>query len=306
MGSTHRRLPILRFAVAAACVVSAFHAVAQEPVARVPLNVGFTVGMFAGVNVNDVKAAINVWAKTLLRTRGLELESDTQVYEGVEDLQRAVDGGRVSIVVMSLAQYHRLNRPGFGEMFVGGRRDRFQEEVVLLVRSGRFHRLAELKGHTLVVLEGTAHDMARAWFETRLFDEGLPAMTRHFGTVATAPKPAKAVLPVYFGQTDACLVDRNAYDVMVELNPQLGRELTILAESPPMVHAVMLFDRHFSPRFRRTVIDAMLDMYRSTRGHEALAVFRLDRIGEANPIDVAASLDILARGERQRRGGHQP
>ncbi|MCK7505548.1 MAG: phosphate/phosphite/phosphonate ABC transporter substrate-binding protein [Desulfobacterales bacterium] len=37
-----------------------------------------------------------------------------------------------------------------------------------------------------------------------------------------------------FRQADACVVGRNSYETMVELNPQVGRELKVVASSHPL------------------------------------------------------------------------
>lgn len=112
------------------------------------------------------------------------------------------------------------------------------------------------------------------------------------------------MLPVFFGQADACLLSSYSYQLMVELNPQIGKELTVLAMSPPLVHAIIAFDRRFDAEQRNKVYQAMLSLQESPKGQQVLSLFGLERLIPGTPAELTASLALLEKHDRlaSRRG----
>jgi len=278
---------------------------AQSPASQ-PFHVVFTSGMFADVNLNDARAAITVWADSITRARGLSLMPVSDVYDDVNRLRVAIDAGRAHLVALSVEEYRRLARPDFGTILLGQRGGVAKEELLLLVKKGRFSSLADLGQRSLTVLEGVSHHMALAWLAVSLREAGLPDTQTHFGAVTSVAKPARAVLPVFFGQQDVALVDRAAFDLMVELNPQIGRDVVALATSPPMIHSVILFDKRFATASREATLDALLALHTTPRGQQLLSLFRLERLVAGTLADLAVSFDILDRLQRPRRTGAKP
>jgi len=296
-----------RHAAAAVAVILAMAAglaelQAQSGPRRELLRVAFTSVMFAGVNVNDARAALSVFADMIAGGRGLHFETETEIFDDVDALGRALDAGRIHLAAMSTEQYRRLRRPAFGSVLLGGRRGRYQEEFLLLVKKGGVTKLADLKGRTLATVDGFSHAMSLAWLDTILLEAGLGPAAAVFGSITKMPKPARAVLPVFFGQQDACLISRYGYELMVELNPQIGTVLAPLAESAPVLHAVLLFDRRYVSVNRQGVIESMLTLHESPRGQQVLSMFGIDRMMVGSPADLAPALALLARRDQLLAG----
>lgn len=297
---SRRQIPLSLTAILAVATAWTAMVSAQDHVQREALHVAFTSAMFADVNVNDAKAAIGVWADSISSAKGLRLQTSTEIFDDVEALGRAMDERRVHLAAVSVAQYQRLKRPRFGTILLGGRRGRYPEDFLLLVKNPAFTSLASLKGRRLVTVEGFSYDMSVAWLETALLDAGLGAPSSHFGTITKVARPARAVLPVFFDQQDACLISRHGYELMAELNPQLGRTLVPLAVSPPFAHAIMLLDRRYAPKVRADVVRALVTLHETPRGQQVLSMFGIERTAEGTEADLVPSLELLARLERLR------
>ena len=272
--------------------------------ARAPevFNVGFTASMIGGVSRTDARAALDVWVREIASTRGLHLTTSAEFFETTDEVRAAIDSGRVQLVLVSVEQFLHLQRPAFGEVLTGQRRGKGKDEFLLLTKKGAVTQLADLKGSILQTVDGLDRDMAMVWLETILHEQGLPPAVRHFASVAAAPKVARGVLPVYFGQATACLVSRSAFDLMVELNPQIGAALAPLVTSPPLVSGVLLLDRAFEPALRPRLVDALLSLHASPRGLQVLSLFGVDQITTGSAEQLAPSLDLVRRLDRVRRG----
>ena len=95
--------------------------------------------------------------------------------------------------------------------------------------------------------------------------------------------PSKAILQVFFRQTDAALVTVDAFDLTCELNPQLRRDLVVLASSPPFITAFLIFRPGY--RLREKFETALLDLHMTPGGRQVLTVFQSSRM-EKRPISV--------------------
>jgi phosphonate transport system substrate-binding protein len=106
------------------------------------------------------------------------------------------------------------------------------------------------------------------------------------------------VLPVFFRQADACLVTRLGYATMCELNPQLAKQLRILAESPKLLTSFLAFHKDCPPETRRKFRAAVTELHKSVVGRQALMLFGSTRLV---PVDISAlrtSLELLHAYER--------
>ena len=118
--------------------------------------------------------------------------------------------------------------------------------------------------------------------------------------MTTLPKLSKVVLNVFFRQTDACLVTRRGFATMAELNPQVGRQLTILAASPAVVPALFGFRRGFSTQLKSKIIREFGAVHMSPAGQQALTIFQVGQVAERPVTALDSALALLEEYARLR------
>jgi phosphonate transport system substrate-binding protein len=114
-----------------------------------------------------------------------------------------------------------------------------------------------------------------------LLSEGnLGTQKSFFRKVEVVRKPTAAVLPVFFGSRQACVVDRIAFQVMTEMNPQVGATLQIVASSPPYVSSILCLSRKGWPseHYRDDFQSALRDLHLEPEGRQILMLFKVDRL----------------------------
>ena len=89
-------------------------------------------------------------------------------------------------------------------------------------------KLGGLAGRHLIILDSPQTLLVDAWLGVALAKEGITGksavkVTRH-------TRAAQAVLPVFFGQADACVASKRTLETMFELNPQLAKKLKVVKE----------------------------------------------------------------------------
>jgi len=271
-----------------------------EPAPAIPLHLAFSSTTFGEVNQNDAIATLKIWVEQIALDNSINVKEQPCVLNGVEPLRAALREKRIDAANVTTDEYQELKDYFVDDRFILGiRNGTGQEEFIVLVRQDSgLNRLSDLRGRTLVVLNSPRMRLAPIWLETQLAHEQLGKPQQLFRTVTVSPKPSQVVLPVFFSRADACIITRRGFDIMRELNPQLGRELKVLASSPPVVPFLFAFRRDYSSPLQDKIYDNAVKWHTSERGKQILTVFQCDRL-EIRPFsDLAETLALIAEHNR--------
>lgn len=275
-----------------------------EPAESLPvLRIGYSSHLFPGINKTDIVAATRVWAENVLQKRGLAFQPEIHVFETLAELFQACRNSQLDIVALQAVEYLALRR----EIDLEGISVSVGEETeglraCLLVRQdARIQRLEQLSGCVFKMETAAAGEVGPLWLDTILMEHDLPRSGEFFSIVQRVYTPSKAVLPVFFGQAEACLVRHEAFSTMTELNPQLGRELKILRSSPVYVSGLLCFLPSFKHPDRERVRQSVLSLEQSAPGRQIMELFRTMRI---LPFDESRHLsNILELRDRYKEAG---
>ena len=175
----------------------------------------------AEYSTNDAKAALVVWADTFTRGTGVRIDYPPEVITPSARLLQKVRLGEVDVFscttreYLQIAAYTDQHQLMVDKSYTGGG----GEEYLILVRTDSGIRsFADLRGRRLARYSAVVMDLASDWLEMLLRASNLgPAES--FLKISTDTKGSRIILPVFFRQTDACLVSRRTFDTMVEMNP---------------------------------------------------------------------------------------
>ncbi|MBI2947004.1 MAG: PhnD/SsuA/transferrin family substrate-binding protein [Verrucomicrobia bacterium] len=261
-----------------------------------PFRFGLTTRMFRGINENDGRAAIKVYIESVGQERGIALKS-MPTFDDVQDVGKALRSGELDAASVTTEEYLRISGDVASvHIFDDPRRvDPGEAFVVLIHRGSAVTNLAELKGGLLMEYDNLRTSLARMWLDVQLLEQGLPRAGNFFGKVTLESKLSTVVLPVFFGKAQACLVTHRGFETMVELNPQVGKNLRVLAASPSFVVTVMCFGPKANPMDKATILDGIQRLHEQPRGQQLLTIFQ----GGNRIVEYPAS--FLERAEKLRK-----
>lgn len=280
-------LRFLRAGLPALLLVAASRAVAAAPeppakeLATVHLNVGFPHRAFAGINRNDVETALKACLVTFGRERGYDTVLQCDVFDTTSAFEAAIRKGALHMQIIPTWEYVTMDIQEFTDpYFVPLDQASVQKEYLLLTkRDSGIATLADLRSQTITLLESANVYSSRPWVETILLRNRLGRPEDFFGRVTVASKPSLAVLPVFFGQQQACVVNRSAFEVIKDLNPQIGQRLRILTSSKPILGAVFCLKKAGweSATQKEDTIQALADLHTTPAGQQMLTLFKLQK-----------------------------
>jgi ABC-type phosphate/phosphonate transport system substrate-binding protein len=265
-----------------------------------PLRFGFSSQVFGDVNENDARAALKVWAESMSGARGVLLEPTPQILNGSEAIDDALLSKTIDMLTMTAEEFWSARRVvALGPIFLGRTRGITTEKYVLLVhRDNPFVRLADFRGRTISIQQGSRAALAKTWMETLLLEKSLGTADTFWGRTVTAGNLSRIVLPVFFRQIDACVVTLEGFRTMSELNPQVGERLRILAQSEALVPTVFCFRADLVSQNRDKLIAGIGQIADTPAGRQTLALFQSDDI-EVGPIsEMDSACALLDRHQR--------
>ena len=266
---------------------------------RTQFRLGFSSATFTDVNENDARAGIKVWASMLLKERGLPVDPEPMILKDTEAVAQALRRKRIDCVTLNTDEYWKLGAELCTGPFIGGLNEgRITEEYVLLVhQDGTIKQIEDLRGRSLTFFQNSRMCLAPFWLDTVLLKGGFPCATE-FCRVTRINKLTKAVLPVFFRQTDACVVTRRGFKTMSELNPQVSQRLKVLATSPELVPTGFCFRRDYTDPLKETIVAELARIKDSPAGTQVLTLFQSGSL-EAQPIScLDNAFELLATHQR--------
>ena len=239
----------------------------------------FSADVFASVNRNDALASAKAWIQAVGKRRKIDLKVEVDAYESVDELRQLLAGHGADLFVVSAMHFLDLESasPAWDPLFVPGHGEFVLDDYVLLTRADGPATVGELRGADVLVLKTTGTNLGSIWLARYCADNSYGPARDCFASITNATKASGAVLPVYFGQADACVVDRSSFDLMTELNPQLASDLTVRAQSAPFLETVICLRRDYQA-YRQDVVEGLKELHTEPAGQQIMMVFKIERL----------------------------
>lgn len=111
--------------------------------------------------------------------------------------------------------------------------------LVLVNKKSGIKSLKQLKGKIATFYGGNG--LEQVYLETLLLKNNLGTLDKFFAKKAHVKNSQIALLDIFFGKTDVTLVPEHALETAGELNPQIKKNLMVLAKSEPMITRMVVF-----------------------------------------------------------------
>ena len=265
-----------------------------------PFRLAFTASMFTDVNENDAHAAMKVWISTVAQERGIPVDYELRIFQTVQEMVEACRTNQIDGFGLVAPEYARLSQEmEFDRLAIAIHGGAITEEYVLLVhQDSGLEQIEQLRGRSLNVLVNPRMSLGLIWLDTLLLEARQGRAAEFFGKVASFNKTSRVALPVFFRQADACLMTRDSFKVMGELNPQLNQKIRILAASPAMVPSCFAFRKNFVSSYRPQLLAEMSRLGDTPVGQQILMLTQSERIEEHPVSCLDSALKLIATHER--------
>jgi phosphonate transport system substrate-binding protein len=273
-----------------------FYPVSAEQIEKAkPVYIVFTSSMVAEMNPRDAVAAVQVFGDQIIKRRKLSGSPVIKICDGKEELRNLLKREEADVVALCIDEYLSLESSALlGSGLAGLRNENWAEQYVLLVRTADgIRKLADLNGKRLTTLYGRRMGLALQWLNIQLQENNLPDYSHFFGQIKQSTKTSGAILPVFFKQADACLATQSGFETMVQLNPQIGKQLLPIKISPSVLPSLICLRRNLDAASKESYRQALLDLDVDAGGRQVLTLFSLDKLIPIAQAHISNALEIF-------------
>jgi len=257
------------------------------------------------VNLNDARAAMLIWIKRMTVDLNVVIEFNPKVFDTTEEILDRTRRGQLDAMALNIIEYRQIaDLLDPSQIVTVAGAAGLEQYLILAKQISGIRQLGDLKGRRLSMLKTARMCVAPAWLSTILDEGHYGPAEQFFGPVALDAKFSRVVLPVFFGQAEACLTTKRGFDTMCELNPQVFRDLRVLASSPPLAVIFYAFRKNYHSVQREKLIGALSNLCESSAGRQLATLFQFGELTVRDGSCLASALAILEAAERirSRRG----
>lgn len=281
-------------------VLFSFDAFADTTAPRPDLCVAYSTRAFPDLDAKDVQAAMQLYVRELGKEAGRRAEG--YVYDSSNGLISEIRLGNYDLIALSSVTYLRIRDSVDTELALAHVKGGKISVRYLLVVGAQspYQNLRDLRGKRINLLKGD--DIGPLYLDTLLLQQRLPEARKFFASVEEKSKPSQLVLPIFFGQSDVCVITDTAFKNMAEMNPQVAKATRILASSDEMVGSITVFRKSVTKDIKRKSLDVAMSLKNSVRGRQILTLFKIEDLSPVKEPDLAGISKLIHDHDRLRGG----
>jgi ABC-type phosphate/phosphonate transport system substrate-binding protein len=245
------------------------------------LDIAIALPAFYDVDLRDAKATFKILGDMLFKKTGLSYtEQASHIFQTNSELLDVIQSSEIEIIVIPPEILINMNdNLDITPVLVASHSDDIFDKFGLLYhRSANFKNLNDVKGKRLVLNKANAIGIPMIWLDAILSKANLPKSEHFFLTIDRTDNAQKSIMDIFFHKADVCLASMTAYETMVILNPQIGKEVQILQVSDPYIFPIVCFGKKLSntENDRKILYDTLLNMSHDATGQQILKLFGID------------------------------
>lgn len=232
----------------------------------------------------DTEITFNVALSELLKAHGANLS--VLVFDSTLELYNAFDKDMIDGIFGTPLEYiPRENKMKPTMMAIHYKNAPLKQSLIAVVRTAdNFKNIKELRGKKISV--GNAQDMEKLYLNTLLLENQQPELDTFFSERLIPKNTNTGIMDVFFGRSDITLVRESEYKTAIELNPQLGKKLSVLAESEPFLVLVAGAKATMPDKSHQAAMQSLIDLSSTDKGKQLM------RIIHAESFEVISSKDL--------------
>jgi len=226
---------------------------------------------------------------------GIKTQPQTVIFRNTADLLEAVRKRELTIVSLTAIDYLKIHdEVGLTPSVVSKSNAGTARQFVLITRRDSGIRIfSDLRGRTIHLLSPTKQEVSHIWLDVLLMREGNRDRASFFRQVKEAPSASQAIMAVFFRQADGAIVSRGALETSNTLNPQIGSQLFIVAETKPLLGDITCIPITVNEKLKRSIEHAGLHLHENTVGKQIFTLFHIDRTIPFQPSYLDGISDLL-------------
>jgi len=114
-----------------------------------------------------------------------------------------------------------------------------------------------------------------------------------FSYIKTFDKESNAVYDIFFKNSDCAIIRKSAFETLCELNPQIKKNISVLATSVPLVLAFLAANASSDQEIMKVTIEEIQDFHLTAGGKNILHIFKANKWIKINDAELKNVEEII-------------
>lgn len=252
-----------------------------------PLRIGFEQTMVAQlIPKKDFTLGMELYLQEFSLNEQIEIEAF--YYDDPQELVADFKSGKINFIVadpVTIVRYvpNELLAPGY----LAYRTSNVEYETALLL--GQKDSQKTFSQQLLGKIAKSQEHAVKLYIDTRMLENSLYDAPRF----VESKNASQSVLKLFFKDVDLAFVEKNTYDLAVELNPQLKEKIVVLESYPMQISAVGYSRKGISAELQEKILGFGEILSKTQRGKQLLKLFKISAIymSESKHLDEVRTLN---------------
>lgn len=261
------------------------------------LRFGAIQGIYPNVSRTDGRLALELLMQKTIHRNAYPYGVKLSFIDPQADIPTAIKRGGYHFVTLSSIDYFKYHQiVQLDPILIPSKIENPTEQLLFLVGKDQdLPTIAKKEGRSLIIETGSSGDLSRLWLDTLLLDKGYPDSKQFFTIIRRVSKPSRAIIPVFFGQADACIITRHALKVIKELNPQIDHQVQTLYQSERLVRLMICATDKPSKEAVQNLINETTILDKNPDTRQAMTILQMKRFLRILPKNLVATEKLLVR-----------
>jgi phosphonate transport system substrate-binding protein len=243
--------------------------------------VAFLRTMFLNADYNDAKAAIKVYVQNLTDELLTGFTMKPVYFENTDELLRNYSKENLAVISLSSIDYlsYKSKLSLYPVLVNSGKIDPLENYLILIRKDDNINTIDALADKRIGMLPKENNPIPVMWLNVLLGPAKITKIEKPFNNIITDKTESQLILSLFFGQLNACVVSKTSFETMVEINPQIGKQLKILKSSPGYLRVVSSFTSKFKKsKFSDKLLEHLTSLDNYAAGRQLFTLTKTAKI----------------------------
>ena len=241
--------------------------------------IGYLMDGLSDIQYKDTRIAFALWTKEIAVDENIEVE--TQFFNSDKDIVEKYinnDFEAMTINPIFYLQNQKKLDATTQEYYIIQRSSTKYEKLLILVRKDSGIKSISNLENKIVGLRADSY-YGKLFLDKEILKKTHRDSKKYIKKLRKTKRNSTALLNTFFKKTDACVIPKYTFDLLVEMNPSLKNELITIAESNNIFMPAISIVHKSTPKNLNDAYRRSIDRLQSTqRGKSILSLFKMKRI----------------------------
>jgi ABC-type phosphate/phosphonate transport system substrate-binding protein len=264
--------------------------------AKETFHIAYDASAMSSYSKKDMKIATDIWLRELMK--GVDYDLDFKYYDDMTKMAADLNADKLDFVTgfgLSFVKYFDLSKleNGFGSGFLNGEQETF---LLLANKNSGINSWKDLKDKTIGIDENDA--IVKLYIKSKMVENFQKTEAK----VIELTNRQRALLQLFFEKVDAVVVTNKTFNLLKELNPQVGQKIKIIEDTHLIATSFGFFRKSLDHHMKQDLMKVSVNLADDERGKQLLLVYKTETISESKIEDLKPIQELYEKLSKIEKG----